>query len=84
MSDHFALVPRALADRFFLAITAFYGCDESAWPPSESWWQPKCMRMGFEESVLFRHLHFAEVIHEIMEGGNGGGGYGSSSDSLTT
>lgn len=61
MSDHFALVPRALADGFFSAVEAFYACDGSSWPPQESWWQPGCHGMGFEESVLFRHIHASGV-----------------------
>lgn len=57
MADHFALVPRAFAERFFLAIAAYYECDGESWPPPASWWQPACGGMAFEESVLFRHLH---------------------------
>lgn len=60
MSDQFAMVPRALSDRFFAAITSFYECDGKSWPPPVSWWQPGC-RIGFEESVLFRHLHASQV-----------------------
>lgn len=61
MSDHFALVPRSFSDRFFAAITTFYACDGSSWPPPTSWWQPDCHGRGLEESVLFRYLHAAEV-----------------------
>lgn len=60
MSDQFAMVPRAFSDRFFNAVTSFYACDGQSWPPSVSWWQPGC-RIGFEESVLFRHLHASDV-----------------------
>lgn len=64
MSDHFALVPRAFADRFFLAVSAFYACDGSSWPPPTSWWQSEC-DLAFEESVLFRHLHVANVPYRF-------------------
>lgn len=60
MSDQFAMVPRAFSDRFFNAVAAFYACDGQSWPPSVAWWQPGC-RCGFEESVLFRHLHASDV-----------------------
>lgn len=54
------MVPRAFSDRFFKAITAFYACDDQSWPPPVPWWQPVCGG-GFEESVLFRHLHAFNV-----------------------
>lgn len=60
MSDQFALVPRALSDRFFAAVRAFYACDGQSWPPPASWWQPGCLG-SIGESVLFRHLHATEV-----------------------
>lgn len=65
MSDHFALVPRAFADRFFGAVSTFYKCDGASWPPPVSWWQPAYKSLGFEESVLFRHLHVAEVPYRF-------------------
>ena len=79
MSDQFAMVPRNLAERFFSAITAFYACDGRSWPPPVTWWQPGC-RVGFEESVLFRHLHASGIPHRtcfmfeyiITRGGLGG------------
>ncbi|CAM9356811.1 unnamed protein product [Ectocarpus sp. 13 AM-2016] len=61
MSDHFALVPRKFSDRFFSAAKTFYACDGRSWPPPSSWWQPECATIGFEESVLFRHLHASEI-----------------------
>lgn len=61
MSDHFALVPRAFADRFFNAISTFYACDGVSWPPPAWWWTPACAKSGFEESVLFRYLHFVDI-----------------------
>lgn len=65
MSDEFALVPRAFADRFFSAIEAFYACDGSSWPPSESWWRADCNGEDFEESVLFRYLHAMEIPYRV-------------------
>lgn len=58
-------MPRAFADRFFLAVTTYYTCDGESWPPPTSWWQPACMGMGFEESVLFRYLHNAQVPYRF-------------------
>lgn len=60
IADQFAMVPRAFSDRFFKAITTFYACDEQSWLPPVPWWQPVCGG-GFEESVLFRHLHASDV-----------------------
>ena len=60
MSDQFALVPRDFADRFFAAVSTFYACDGQSWPPPVSWLQRGCGQ-GFEETVLFRHLHAARV-----------------------
>ena len=60
MSDQFALVPRDFADRFFAAMSTFYACDGQSWPPPVSWLQLGCGQ-GFEETVLFRHLHAARV-----------------------
>ncbi|CAM9671496.1 unnamed protein product [Ectocarpus sp. 6 AP-2014] len=60
ISDHFALVPRAFSDRFFTAVKTFYTCDGQSWPPTVSWWQPECSG-GFDESVLFRHLHTSNI-----------------------
>jgi len=57
-------VPRDFADRYFSAISAFYSCEEGAWPPPESWWQPNCSGAEeFQESVLFRHLHATDVAY---------------------
>lgn len=64
MSDHFALVPRSFSDSYFTAIRAFYTCDKQSWPPSRRWWQPECSQ-GFEESLLFRYLHAAEVPYRF-------------------
>lgn len=80
MADHFALVPRRLADPFFLAISAYYSCEGPSWPPSTAWWQPACLGMGFEESVLFRYLHDAQIPYRfysqfgyaLARGGRGG------------
>lgn len=66
MSDQFALVPRALSDRFFSAIGAFYACDGVSWPPPVSWWQPDCHGMSFEESVLFRHIHAVGIPYRLF------------------
>lgn len=65
LSDHFALVPRAFSDRVFMAVTAYYACDGSSWPPSAPWWQPGCNGQGFEESVLFRYLHASGVPYRL-------------------
>ena len=46
------------------AIRAFYTCDKQSWPPSQRWWQPECSQ-GFEESLLFRYLHAAEVPYRF-------------------
>lgn len=66
MSDQFALVPRALSDRFFSAVAAFYACDGVSWPPPVSWWQPDCHGMSFEESVLFRHIHAVGIPYRLF------------------
>lgn len=64
ISDDFALVPRVFADRYFSAVSAFYSCEDGAWPPPETWWQPNCSGGGdFQESVLFRHLHATDVAY---------------------
>lgn len=80
VSDYFALVPRAYADQFFDAISAFYDCDNSSWLPPESWWQVGCMMAGFEESMLFRYLHAADIPYRhyprfefnLVRGASGG------------
>lgn len=86
ISDDFALVPRAFADRYFSAVSAFHSCDGGSWPPREAWWQPDCGGGGFQESVLFRHLHANDVayrpypmfgyytVQPQREGGGGSGG----------
>eukprot|EP00752_Nemacystus_decipiens_P007447 g6656.t1 len=84
ISDDFALVPRAFADRYFSAVSAFYSCDGHSWPPPEPWWQPDCSGGGgFQESVLFRHLHVNNVAYRpytmfdyYTNGGGSGGGDG--------
>lgn len=64
-SDDFALVPRAYSDRFFSTISTFYACDSSSWPPTGSWWNPRCDGKSLGESVLFRHLHASEVDYRV-------------------
>lgn len=92
ISGDFALVPRAFAERYFSAVSAFHSCDAGSWPPREPWWQPDCGGGGgFQESVLFRHLHANDVAYRpypmfdyyIVQqpqrkdgGGRGGGGGG--------
>lgn len=57
-------MPRAFADRYFSAVSAFHSCDDGSWPPDEPWWQPSCAGGGgFQESVLFRHLHANDVAY---------------------
>ncbi|CAM9145497.1 unnamed protein product, partial [Pylaiella littoralis] len=105
VSNDFALVPRSFADRFFSAVSAFHSCDPGSWPPQEPWWQPNCSgnngdssggggggggSSGFEESILFRHLHATDVVYRpypmfeycvVQHSGSGccgeGGGGGS-------
>lgn len=69
MPTDFVLVPRYFADRYFSAVSAFHSCDVGSWPPREPWWQPQCNgnsdsgSSGFEESILFRHLHATDVAY---------------------